>query len=398
MSSSAFLGGSRGRAPRTLVMVFATIAFATAHATSPNANSAATALAPETINVAVLPPATPHRVWLVELYSGQLQILDGDTGDLLGSVYSASLSNFASSPRQSKIYVAESVWSRGNRGARQNMITVYDGRTLDLKAEIPLAGRVYMAPLTHNFVLSVDGALGYVYDMQPASSVIVADLKHDRVLSTVDIPGCALAFAWRDRGFSSLCGNGALATVTLGAAGPTITRSAPFFDAENDPVFEESPSDAATGQTCFVSYSGLVYPVHLGKTPHFEQSWSLQKSAGLEAASLKTGSLAWRPGGRLPFALHWASGRLYVLMHAGEPWSQKDDGTELWVVDVATHKMLRRKTLANPVSAIAVSQDRKPLLYLIDSKESLLIWNAETLEPLRKVESVRSAVPYVPGS
>jgi methylamine dehydrogenase heavy chain len=356
----------------------------------------ATSLTPEVSDVAVLPPPTPHRVWLLELYSGQMQIVDGDTGDLLSSMYSASLSNFASPPGQRTIDVAESVWSKGNRGTRQDMISVYDGSTLKLLTEIPLPGRMYQAPVTHNFSISTDGKLAYVYNMQPASSVIVVDLERRRVLKSVDIPGCSLAYPWGPAGFSSLCGNGSLATVTWNGHDGTISRGEPFFDAEHDPVLEESPSDARSGRTFFVTYSGVIHPAHLGSSPTIDPPWSLQEAAGLGAASIADGALAWRPGGRLPLALHQASGRMFVLMHAGEHWTHKKPGTELWVVDVNNHRVLRRMTLDLPVSAVAVSQDEKPLIYLIDSKLDLSIRDGNTLEELRKVEDVRGVVPYVP--
>ncbi len=353
-------------------------------------------LQPEVSDTATLPPHTPHRVWLIELYSGQTQIVDGDSGSLLGSLYAASLSNYISAADHKFVYVAESIWSRGNRGVRQDLLTIYDGTTLKLQAEIALPGRIYEAPKMHNFALNSAGTRAYVYNMQPAASVVVVDLKRRKILRSIDTPGCALVFAWDDDAFSSLCGNGSLATVVEATARPTLSRSEPFFDAANDPIFEESLSNAADGEALFVTFSGVVHPVQLAATPRFGRAWSLQQAAGLEAASLAPGSLAWRPGGRLPMAFHRASSRLYVLMHAGEPWSHKDPGTELWVVDTQARSVVRRMKLETPVGAIATSQDSKPLLFMVDSKQSLSIRDANTLIETRKIDNVRGVVPYVP--
>lgn len=353
-------------------------------------------LQPEVSDTAVLPHHTPHRVWLIELYSGQTQIVDGDSGSLLGSLYAASLSNYMSPANHEFVYVAESIWSRGNRGVRQDLLTIYDGTTLKLQAEIALPGRIYEAPKMHNFALNAAGTRAYVYSMQPAASVVVVDLQRRKVLRAIDTPGCALVFAWNDDAFSSLCGNGSLATVVDAAARPTLSRSEAFFDAANDPIFEESLSNVADGQALFVTFSGVVHPVQLAKVPQFGAAWSLQRAAGLEAASLAPGSLAWRPGGRLPMAFHRASSRLFVLMHAGEPWSHKDPGTELWVVDTQARSVVRRMKLETPVGAIAVSQDSKPLLFLVDNKQNLSIRDANTLIETRKIDSVRGVVPYVP--
>jgi len=359
--------------------------------------AAPASVAPETSDVATLPPAGPHRLWLENLFDGSVQIIDGDTGDLQATVQGASLSSYAASPGERAIYVAESIWSLGNRGQRQDMITVYDGTTLGLQSEIPLPSRAFIVPTPQTFALSADGARAYVYSMQPASSVVVVDLPGRKVLRTVDTPGCALSFPFGADSFASLCGDGSLATVTTGGAKPTLVRSAPFFDAERDPVFEQSPTDSAAGHSFFITYSGVVHPVRLGPKPEFEAPWSLQQAAGLAPASLENGALAWRPGGRSPVALHRATGTLYVLMHAGEHWSQGKPGTELWVVDTHLRKVVRRMELDGPVTGVAVSQDAHPLVYLLDEKQTLSIRGADTLEELRKIEDVDAVIPFAPA-
>jgi methylamine dehydrogenase heavy chain len=368
-------------------------------AASPPASNPAS-VAPEVSDVATLPSAGPHRLWLINGFGGGgAQVLDGDTGKTLGTINGADLSTYAADKGQRLVYVAESIWSRGNRGQRQDILSVYDGLSLKLQAEIPLPSRAYVAAGHALFALSPDGARGYVYAMQPATSVVVVDLAGRKVARTVDTPGCALIFPWGADGFSSLCGDGSLATVTTGAK-PALTRSQPFFDAEHDPVFETSPADAAGGPSLFVTYSGMVHPVVLGPTPQFAPAWSLQAAAGLPPASLETGSLAWRPGGRAPMDLHRASGRLYVLMHPGEPWTHGKAGTELWIVDTKAQKVLRRIELETPVRAVAVSQDDHPLLYLEDMKNSLSIRDADTFDEKKSVDfgDFGGATPMVPGA
>lgn len=324
-------------------------------------------LEPETSDVAVLPDPTPHRVFLLDAFGGgEARIVDADTGKLLGGVSAASLSNLAIGPGQQRIYVAESIWTKGNRGDRQDMVTVYDGKTLNLLTEIALPGRVFMGPRQQNFAISASGRRGYVYNMDPSSSVIVVDLAAGKVEQTVEAPGCALAFPFGEAGFASLCGDGSLATVTLGAGGPKLTRTKPFFNAETDPVFENSPTDRASGRTLFVTYTGLVNAVTLGATPVFEKPWSIQAAAGFTAPSSDDRELAWRPGGGQPLAYHRASGRLYVLMHAGGHWSHKEAGEEVWVLDVARRALLKRYKVEKPLSAIGISQDAEPVLFGAD--------------------------------
>lgn len=351
---------------------------------------------PEVSDVATLPPAGPHRLWLAGSFMGGAQVIDGDSGELKATIAGAALSNYAAGPGQRTVYVAESIWTKGVRGERQDMVSVYDGATLKLQTEIPLPSRAYLASIGQVFSLNAAGTRAYVFSMQPAASEVVVDLVARKVLRTVDTPGCALAFAWGEEGLASLCGDGSLAIVTTGAK-PTVGHGKPFFDAERDPVFEESPTDPATGRTLFVTYSGIVHPVTLGPDPRFDAPWSLQEAAGLPRAGLENGDLAWRPGGSVMMAWHRASGRLFVLMHPGEHWSHKKPGEELWVVDVAAHKVLRRLPLEAPCSSVAVSQDEHPQIYLVTKGGDLSIRDAQTLEEVHKIEDAGGA-PYVPGS
>ncbi len=63
--------------------------------------------------------------------------------------------------------------------------------------------------------------------------------------------------------------------------------------------------------------------------------WSLQEAAGMPRATTQSELLAWRPGGGRFAAYHKASGRLFVLMHAGVHWTHKKGGTEIWVFDTS---------------------------------------------------------------
>ncbi|WP_374574449.1 amine dehydrogenase large subunit [Phenylobacterium sp.] len=340
-------------------------------------------------DVATMPATTPHRIYLLDSFGGdQARIVDGDTGKLLGGVSAAPLSNIAFAPDQSKIYVAESIWTKGNRGTRQDMVSVYDGTTLNLTQEIAIPGRVYMGVRKQNFALSASGARGYLYNMDPSSSVIVVDLAGGKTDRTVETPGCALVFPFGDDGFSSLCGDGSLATVTLGADGPTLTRTKPFFNAETDPVFENSPTDRKTGKTWFVSYTGLVYETALGAKPTIAKPWSIQVAGGFDAPGTSDRELAWRPGGDEPLTVHRKTGRMFVLMHAGGHWTHGEAGTEIWVLDLAKHTLIKRMKLDTPLDDILVTQDDKPVLYGVDKDKVLHVLDPETGESLRTANLV----------
>ena len=364
-------------------------------------------------DVATLKPNGPHRFFTSgfrDLYFG---IFDADSGKMEGSIPAGYVPNLAISPDNSNFFVSETYWTHGSRGQRQDLVSIWDAKTLKLVKEIPLPGRALVGGKLHNFQLSADGSKAYVYIMLPASSVVWLDLKKQAVGGTIEIPGCALIFPWGASAFASLCANGSLALVNLNGAGQAaVTHSKPFFDGANDPIYENSFIDPTTGKALFLSYSGLVYPAKLGTDPVIEKPWSIQQAAGFAIAGTGVQELAWRPGGGQPAALHKSSGRLFVLMHMGTYWTHKQGGTEVWVLDTNTRKLLKRirlqpiatSGLANDrpplYETIGVSQDSaKPLIYLLsDQGGGDVVMDASTGEILRKVESAGGESVLVTGN
>src|SRR5579872_419505 len=133
-----------------------------------------------------------------------IRIIDGDTAKLVGTVYASEYANFLWAPDDRTLYVSETYWTLGNRGKREDVLSIYGGPTLQNQGEITLPGRMISDPKTHTFALSPDAHYGYVFSFQPAPSVTVIDLKQRKVLTSVEIPGCALVFPFGERGFASL--------------------------------------------------------------------------------------------------------------------------------------------------------------------------------------------------
>lgn len=340
----------------------------------PTPTPAATPAAPapilesETSDTATLPPATPHR-FFVATRGGGITILNGDTGKIEGTVNSSGAAGFAVAPDNRAFYVSETIWTKDNRGQRQDLLAIYDGTTLNLTGEVRLPGRLIASGRVPYFSLNASGSRGYVYNMEPAPSVIVVDLPKRKILSTVETPGCGLVYPFGDAGFSSLCADGSLASVALDAKGKgAITHTPAFFDAEKDPVFEESIVDRAAGEALFITYSGMVHPAKLGATTTLAEPWSLQRAAGLGAGTTQPQHKTWRPGGRRPFAYHSKTGLLYALMHDGKHWTQKEAGREVWVIDTREKKLVRRFELPQSGYVVAVSQDDAAQLYVVSEQ------------------------------
>ena len=178
---------------------------------------------PEESDVASITPPKPGWIFVNRGFvSPGTAIYDTGNGKMLGLVQMAVLADMAIDPAGKFYYVAETIWSKGNRGTRQDMVTVYDSTNLKLQAEIPIPGRLLIGGRKQDFILSDDGKLGFVYNFSPASSVSVVDLEKRKFLRAIELPGCASLIPNPGAGFSALCADGSLATVTASAAKPAL--------------------------------------------------------------------------------------------------------------------------------------------------------------------------------
>lgn len=313
-------------------------------------------------------------------------IFDGETGKMKGMVETRRLADFAIDPAGKYYYVAETIWSKGDRGTRQDMVSVYDSKTLNLITEVPLPGRILIGSRKNNFIVSDDGKTAYVYDFSPVSGVNIVDLVKRKFVTAVELPGCASLMPNPGVGFSALCSDGSLATVAIKGTKADITHSAPFFSATDDPIFDNFTYDKRKKETTFLTYTGQIYQAKLGPTPTISAPFSIQAAAGIRPGETKPLELNWYPGGRQPMALHRPSGHLFVLMHMGEYWSHKASGTEVWEVDLATQKVVKRRALKEPMNNIEVSQTDKPLLFMNGEEATAIVIDVATGEEKHKIE------------
>jgi len=347
-------------------------------------------------SVSTLAPVQPH--WIFVNRGGGAdgtRIFDADTGKMKGMVNMYGQDSFAFDPLGKNFYVAQTIWSKLDRGTRQDNLLAYDATTLKLVTEVAIPGRMLIGNHTNNLVITGDGKKALIYNMQPSSSVNVVDLEKKVFEKKIELPGCATMLTNTVNGFSALCSNGTLATVTMNGA---ITRSAPFFNATEDPIFDTSIVDRKTGKATLLSYSGLITPVALGAAPKIEASWSLQQAAFMRKVVYSPMDVNWMPGGRQPIAVHHATGRIYVLMHKGEYWSMYESAEEIWVLDGNTHKLIGRHGLSDEMKGklanIAVSQDNSPLVYASDGGGNTYVLDSQTLEKKQKIENSGGGILY----
>jgi methylamine dehydrogenase heavy chain len=294
--------------------------------------------------------AGPHWFWLSDVLLHRAALFDADSGQLLGSITAGSpgvgfvvLPLF--SPSRREIYIPESYFSRGIRGDRSDVVTVYDAQTLMPREEvaIPPKRAEYFPGVAAN-ALSGDGHYIAVFNVTPAQSLTIVDAPGRRFVAEVQTPGCSLVYPAGEQRFFMLCADGAALLVDVAADGSTATatRTAKFFEAESDPLFDEAVRRGS--EWYFTSFAGVVHPVDFsGAEPRFAETWSLFDDSDRAEA--------WRVGGGQPLAIHAASGRLFVLVHQGGADTHKEAGTEIWVYDLGTQHRVQRIEVNSPLAS-----------------------------------------------
>ena len=333
-----------------------------------------TPLPAETIpKVEALPQKYPNT-WAFLNYAGdriELRNVGSDSRDVKAELQAHDSATLLVAEQRPELYVIDTVWSRGARGARTDFITIYDKQTLNVAGEIVLPGgkRALITAMEGLTAFTDDQRMELVFNFTPASSVTVVDLVKRRVLGDVEIPGCTLVYPTGSRGFSTLCASGTLLSVRLDAAGAVNGRAETkaFNPLDTDPLF--TASALVGGIRYFPSLHGRVQPIDM-RTDEVKvlPDWPLVTPA--EAAA------SWRPSG-WQLLTSDESKLLYVLMqpnaHEG---THKDPATEIWVYNVATKSRVKRLRLVRPGSSIALTHGTEPLL-LVQTEQRLDVYDTQ---------------------
>ena len=307
----------------------------------------------------------PHQLWVIDnLFTGRSALMDGDTGRLLAVLTGgARLSHMQpiSSPDGEEIYVVETHYARTWRGERTDIVAIYDARTLADRGEITIPPKHAWYPpfQSGSSALSDNGRFLAAFNLTPATSVTLVDVRERTFLREVGTPGCSMVFAAGDRRFAMLCGDGSVLVLALNEDGSQVThsRSKPFFDPVRDPVTEKGAR--FRNSWVFASFEGFLHEVDVASDPpRAKAPWPLFTDS--ERAD------RWRIGGKQHLAVNESLGLLYSLVHQGGPDSHKDPGNEIRVYDLASRKQVRRielQEVEEGVEMIGVSRDANPVLF-----------------------------------
>jgi methylamine dehydrogenase heavy chain len=341
---------------------------------------------PQVASLAV--PAPKHWVWVNDfvfphMSDGMAYLVDGDSGRYLGTLSTGySFAHLLLSRDGKVIYSPETYFSRGTRGTRTDVVTLYDPGKLTPIGEIVIPPkRSSNLPMIANNVLTDDDRFLLIYNFNPAQSVTVVDTKLRKFVREVETPGCALIYPTGPRSFFSVCGDGSLSLVNLDEGGAAQQkRTAALFDLAADPVTEKAVRIGRVWY--FVSFAGRIYPLTVdSQQAALGQPWWLTSEAERTAG--------WRPGGVQQLAVNAKESRLYAIMHRGGVETHKDPGKDVWAFDVSTRQRVQQIALKNLASSIQLSSDAQPLLYsiCIDSTD-LDIYDAASGKLLRSVDHI----------
>jgi methylamine dehydrogenase heavy chain len=293
-------------------------------------------------------PFSSNWFWASDPVLERAALVDFSVNRVLGGIDGGWGITVPLFPRNNPLefYVPETHYSRGSRGERTDLITVYESRTLKPTAEIIIpAKRAQNSLPSANATLTDDEQFLAVFNMTPAQSISIVDVKNRRFVEEIPTPGCSLTYAAGIRRIMMICGDGALLFVSLKEDGSLQDkqRTETFFDPQKDPLTEKGIRVAQTWY--FVSFEGYLYSINVGDnlddtSAMFSKPWSL--------ISEDERNEHWRIGGRQFFAIHNASQELYVLMHKGDVDTHKTGGTHLWKFDLATQEKISEHKLVSP--------------------------------------------------
>ena len=356
----------------------------------------------EPIGVIESLPETYPDSWFIVIESAFMHMLDGkaividsakDTvpEQVKGTFNISMIGNFIQSDKNAEFYVTETFHSRGSRGDRTDVVTIYDKVNLAPVAEVvwPTPKRFQGMPERYAMALINDDKLLLVFNFNPATSVTVIDTKTRKIVSEVQIPGCAMIYPTGQSSFTSICSNGGLLSSTLNADGSLVkqTRIDPFFDPMDTPVFERPA--IVNGIAYFPGFDGQVYPVDLtGDEAKVGEKWHLVPES--ERAE------NWRPGGVGIVDID-SKGHFYLLMHPdGREGSQNEGGNEVWVYDAASKTRVSRIALKEWGLSIGVSRGEQPVLLVTNpTNMSLEVYDVESGQFQRTISGIGEETPLM---
>lgn len=334
-----------------------------------------------------------HDVNFNAILDGRVTVVDTASPDLAlkGIIRASQMGGALVSRRRGEVLTAETFYSRLTRGERTDAITIWDMKTLQPKGEIVLPGgkRQQSVIYPHLFQFTNNQKWALLANFTPAQSVSVIDIDARKVINEIDLPGCAQIYPTGERGFSSLCADGSIFSVTLDENGKAVSSSTIKNVQEIDHHALFSTPAYVGGTAWFVSQRGLLQGFDLsGPTAKVVPgAFLLGTSPGADPE--------WRPSGYQPINAD-AQGLLYVVMNPhGKEGSHKDGGTQVWVIDPVSKSRLRTINLQGPTLGIAITDEPEPHLIAAQGDGVVNVYDARTGAFVRTLGASVAFNPFI---
>lgn len=343
-------------------------------------SSVAWSIEPETVGKTTMEEPTA-KWFIVKAAFGAGYVFDGESGEMQGLM---SLSTFtpAVQPnlKRNEVYAAETYYSRGYHGERTDVLTIYDLETLSPGFEIDIPKKVATLSFRQYIALLDDDRHLAIFNMTPAQSVTIVDVRSREFVGEISTPGCALMLPVAHRAFLMMCGDGTLQLVGLDRNGSESRRirSDAFFEIDDDPVFDK-PVPTEDGWQ-LVSFEGKVFEVTVDDD-------SIQISEPWSVLSEEDREQTWRVGGGQLMDVHVGLDLLFMMMHQGEIDTHEEPGTEIWIFDRGTQRRIARIETGEPITNLLVSQDDDPILIVSSEAGPLHIYDVKTAKKVRTIEN-----------
>jgi len=346
-----------------------------------------------------LPERYPEDWFLVQdsaffhMSDGKVYVIDTSKDTVAEQVQglfnNALMGNLLQIPSRNEIVAVETFHTRGSRGDRIDVLTVWDTANLSPVAEVELpSGKRFMG-MPERVVLQTMNSDRWlaIFNFSPATSVTLVDLEQRAVMGEIPIPGCSFLYETGDMGFSSLCADGRMLTVQLGPDGSEVSRqhSEVFFDSDDSPIFERP---ARVGSMAyFPTFDARVQPVVLeGDVARPQEAWSL----------LSEGEESWAPSG-IGIDGEDALGRIYFLMNPeanGVDGMHNAGGAEIWVFDPESQSRVLRIPLQEWGLSFAVSRGEQPKVLVTNPVDmSVELYDGLSGEFIRKITGFGQETP-----
>ncbi|TFE70149.1 methylamine dehydrogenase [Candidatus Methylacidiphilum fumarolicum] len=331
----------------------------------------------ETFTTVSLPQPSVDQLFTVA--NRKAFLIDVPKKKVLGMIDLGYMGNIVLSSDRKFLYAVETFYSRGTRGIRTDVITVYDTKNLSVLHEIEIPPKRFLCVIKKNTqALSGDNRFLLVCNISPASSVSVVDLHQQRLVKEIPTPGYVLLYPYETRRFAMIGQDGGLLLLSLNKAGQVEEKKRifPGFSLA-DPIFEHGVYLKSANQYYFVSYEGMLWSLSLsGLSATWEQKWNIASGSG------------WRPCGWQLLSCDPEERHFYILMHKAPKGKHKDSGTEVWEIGRDDGVVKRKIALDRPVDSIRIVAKEETLLCGLCRKAYLDIYDLRNGTKTAEIEEL----------